>query len=133
MVATAYGLTTDDPCSESDGDSDVPTYSPTVKMWSKLEGNIATFDLSVDGNDVGSFDNSSGKVSATLDDAKKGKHSFTMSNVVVYQVVPSAFGPRLVPVASGLQCTGSFRVASSRTLKIAALLVPTGELQCKID
>lgn len=133
IVARAYGRSnTDDVCDAPDPDPDPEKYSPRIRMWTTSEGSPASFDLVVDTETVGTLNNMNGPVRLDLDNLEAGRHSFTMSNITVYGMVPTPYGPRLSVIATGLECSGTFRVRDSSGLSIAARLTPNGEVTCQI-
>jgi len=124
----------DDSCSGSTADyrsggpgsRETPKYSVSVQMWTTNEGNPTSFDFAVDGDDVGSLDNRNGRTRLRLPDLTKGSHSFSMSDITVYGLVPTPYGPRVGVIATGLSCSGTFQVRMAETLRLAAQMTASG-------
>lgn len=109
---------------------DVEEHEVELKIWSKHSGNPAEMDVYVDDDYVGSISNLDRAETIELGELTEGRHTFLLTGMTAYGA--SAFG-RLFPIASGLECGGTFAVSQRKTYHLVVHMSPTGQIECRFD
>lgn len=125
-VAAAYGVDVPGEVCDEMGIDQVVTHEPSLRIWSRSQGDAATLDVFIDEAYGGSLSNLDEAETLELGALEEGAHAFSLQDITIYH-------PMYGVVASGMGCSGTLYVESSRTLRLSVRMLPNGTIVCSLD